>query len=97
MGDLHLTYNQITTYFIIGNIILGILFGLFPLIVGLKLKNRKYGVFGFVGAIVGGGILGLVLSFPVAFVFTWLILRGYAQVGEPGPGSSVSEPAAENL
>jgi NhaP-type Na+/H+ or K+/H+ antiporter len=39
------------------------------------MKNRKYGVYGFIGSIVGGAILGIFLSYPIAAILTWLILR----------------------
>ncbi|HBR58249.1 MAG TPA: hypothetical protein DEA22_12400 [Blastocatellia bacterium] len=74
MEELRLTYQDVLYYFTIVSLVLGALFGSFPMIVGLKLKNRKYAAFGFGGAIVGG-LLGVLVSFVVAFVFTLLILR----------------------
>ncbi len=70
-----ITYNQVLIYLSVINVILGFLFGAFPLIAGLLLKNRKYGIWGFIGSIIGGAFLGLFLSFPIALIFTWLILR----------------------
>lgn len=75
MQDLRLTYEQVLVYLAIWNAVLGILFGVFPLLVGLRLKNRKYGVFGFAGSFIGGAIAGVVIAFPVAVIFTWLMLR----------------------
>ncbi len=54
---------------------LGLLFGLIPLILGFLKKERSYGVFGFLGSIIGGSILGVFLSLPIVGIFTWLILR----------------------
>ena len=54
---------------------LGFLFGLIPLILGFIRKERSYGVFGFLGSIIGGGTLGVLLSVPIVAIFTWLILR----------------------
>ncbi len=54
---------------------LGFLFGLIPLILGFVKKERSYAVFGFLGSIIGGGILGIFLSVPIVAIFTWLILR----------------------
>ncbi len=54
---------------------LGFLFGLIPLILGFVRKERSYAVFGFLGSIIGGGILGIFLSLPIVAIFTWLILR----------------------
>jgi hypothetical protein len=93
MNNLQISYNEAILYLAIWNAVLGLLFGVFPLFMGLRFKNRKYGVFGFVGSIIGGSIAGVVLSFPVAFIFTWLILRGLsadtiaAAVNEPEPTS----------
>ena len=47
MGEISLTYKDVA-FFLIGiNILLGILFGLFPLIVGKKFGNGKFGTIGF--------------------------------------------------
>lgn len=54
---------------------LGLVIGLIPLITGIVKKNFKFGIFGFLGSIVGGAILGLLLAIPVAAIFTWLILK----------------------
>lgn len=55
---------------------LGLLVGLVPLILGFVKKNLKFGVFGFLGSIIGGAVLGLLLAIPIAGLFTWLIFRG---------------------
>ncbi len=39
------------------------------------MNNRKYGVYGFIGAISGRAILGVFLSYPIAAVLTWMILK----------------------
>lgn len=54
---------------------LGFLLGLIPLILGFIKKERSYAVFGFLGSIIGGSLLGIFLSVPVVAIFTWLILR----------------------
>ena len=54
---------------------LGLLLGLIPLILGFIKRERSYAVFGFLGSIIGGGILGVFLSVPIVAIFTWLILR----------------------
>jgi hypothetical protein len=54
---------------------IGVLLGLIPLIFGLKKRKQKYAVFGFFGSVIGGAILGVFLSLPIAAIFTWLILR----------------------
>lgn len=62
-------------YAMLANIALGFLFGAFPLLSGIILNNRKFGVYGFIGSIIGGAVLGVFLSFPIAAVFTRLILK----------------------
>jgi membrane associated rhomboid family serine protease len=75
MEQIKLTTNEAILYIALFNIGLGILFGLVPLIFGFIRKERSYAVFGFLGSIIGGALLGVFLSIPVAAIFTWLILR----------------------
>jgi len=75
MEELKISYTQAAVYITLINVLLGLFFGSFPLIAGLKMKNRNYAVYGFIGSIIGGTILGVFLSYPIAMIFTWLILR----------------------
>ncbi len=75
MEQIKLTTNEAILYITLFNIGLGILFGAVPLILGFIKKERSYAVFGFLGSVIGGLILGIFLSIPVAALFTWLILR----------------------
>lgn len=75
MQPIKLTTTEAILYITILNIGLGILLGAVPLILGFIRKERSYAVFGFLGSIISGAILGLYLSIPVAAIFTWLILR----------------------
>jgi hypothetical protein len=75
MEQIRLTNNEAIVYITVFNILLGIVLGLIPLILGFVKKERSYGVFGFLGSIIGGAILGLFLSVPIMAIFTWLILR----------------------
>ena len=95
MGDYRVTFNEVLVYFALINIVLGLLFGSFPLIAGLKMKNRNYAVYGFVGSVIGGAILGVLLSYPIAIIFTWLILRKPAETIEAIDGNSI-ESVIEN-
>ncbi|MBA3601810.1 MAG: hypothetical protein H0W45_11385 [Acidobacteria bacterium] len=54
---------------------LGLILGLIPLVLGFIKKKRKYAMFGFLGSLIGGALLGIFLSIPIAAIFTWLILR----------------------
>jgi hypothetical protein len=63
------------------NVVLGFLFGCFPLVAGILRGNQKRGFLGFVLALAGGAILGILLSFPLAMIFFWLLVRD--RVEEP--------------
>ncbi len=75
MEEVKMSFNDVIVYFAVANFVLGLFFGSFPLIAGLKMKNRNYAVYGFIGSVIGGAILGVLLSYPIAIIFTWLILR----------------------
>lgn len=75
MEQIKLTSNEALMYIAAINIGLGILFGAIPLVLGFIRKERSYGVFGFLGSVIGSAILGIFLSIPIAGIFTWLILR----------------------
>lgn len=74
MEPIHITYNELLVYIVIGGMILGVLLGLIPLILGIKRKKRNYGVYGFFASIVGGAISPLVSIIAVA-IFIWLISK----------------------
>lgn len=73
------------------NVVLGFLFGTFPLVAGIARGNQKRGFLGFILSLVGGSILGLLLSFPLAIIFTWLIVRD-----QPAVSSASSDQAPES-
>jgi len=89
MEQIKMTTTEAVLYITIFNIGLGILLGAIPLVLGFLRKERSYAVFGFLGSIIGGAILGLFLSIPVAAIFTWLILR--KPKPENASGASVSD------
>ena len=91
MEQIRLTNTEAILYITLFNIGLGILFGLAPLIFGFIKKDRSYAVFGFLGSIIGGAILGIFLSIPVAILFTWLILRKSKTQHSPTESSPDSE------
>ncbi len=74
MGKFNITYNESLVYLGLIGIVLGVLLGLIPLILGIKRKNRQYGIFGFLGSTIVG-ILSPILSVIVVAIFTWLILK----------------------
>lgn len=95
MEELRLTYQDVLFYLTVFNVVMGFFFGAFPMIVGLKMQNRKYAVFGLAGAVIGGGLLGVLVSFAIAFVFTWLIIRGIP-AEDPNENSEEPPPFAES-
>ncbi len=99
MQPVNITTNEAIFYASVVHAVLGFLLGLIPLITGFLKKEKSYGVFGFLGSLVGGAILGLFLSLPVAVIFTWLILRkskqASAEAGELGENPVAAE--VENL
>jgi len=89
MEQLSLTTNEVAAYLVIFNVLLGIFFGTFPLIAGLKMKNRNYAFYGFISSVIGGAILGVILSYPISIIFTWLILRNPVKTVEAIQENSV--------
>ena len=54
---------------------LGLLLGLFPLILGFVKGKIKLGLAGLIGSALGGSVLGVFLSIPIIAVCVWLILK----------------------
>ena len=77
-------------YLALAGVVIGILLGLIPLILGLKKKKRQYAIFGFIASVVCGAIMPL-LSVIVVAVFTWLILRKTTSEQNLSENSSDSE------
>ena len=88
MEQITLTTTEAILYTSLLHASIGLLLGLIPLVLGFIKKERSYAVFGFLGSIIGGSILGIFLSVPVAAIFTWLILRK--------PKNQSTEATAEN-
>lgn len=55
---------------------IGLVLGLVPLIFGFVKGRVKYGVIGLLACLVGGAVLGIILSVPAMVFFTWLVVRG---------------------
>ena len=92
MEEIRLTGRELIYYFAIANIVLGVLFGTIPLVAGLVSKNTRYGWLGLISSIIGGAVLGIFLSYPLALIFTWLAVRGPKQAE-----SAVETPQSEAL
>ena len=74
MNDIQLTFREAYVYVMIAGAILGVLFGLVPLIVGRRRNRKRLGTYGFIASIVGGAIAPL-LGLLVAGIFFWLVVR----------------------
>jgi uncharacterized membrane protein len=74
MEPIKVTYTELIYYVLIASILIGIVLGLIPLILGIKKHNRKYGMYGFLGSVIGGAITPII-SVIVVSIFSWLILR----------------------
>ena len=87
MEPIRVTYNELILYVILGSVVIGILLGLIPLILGIKKKKRNYGVYGFFASMFGGVISPLASIIAVS-IFTWLILRKVEAVAPEKSGAS---------
>ena len=75
MEDIRITFRDLALYIVIANVVFGVLLGFFPLLAGFSLANRKLALIGFIACLIGGTFLGLFLSYPLALIFVWLIVR----------------------
>ncbi len=75
MEPIKLNYTEFLAYAALINSFIGLLLGLIPLITGITKKQKSLGVYGFIGSIIGGAILGILLSIPIVSVVTYMILK----------------------
>ncbi len=69
--EIRLTYYDL----ILINTAIGFVLGLIPLVLGFFKKKIKLGLFGIIGSVVGGTILGIFLAIPITIIFSWLIVK----------------------
>ncbi|HQZ95497.1 MAG TPA: hypothetical protein PLP21_04220 [Pyrinomonadaceae bacterium] len=67
-------YQQYFYYILAAGIVIGLIFGTIPLILGIKRKKRNMGLVGFILAGVAGAFSPLI-AVVLTIVFTVLILR----------------------
>jgi len=79
--------DQYGPWIVVINIAIGLALGLIPLSIGLIRGRAKYGLYGFLSCLIGGGILGVFLSIPACIFFSWLCVR------QPKPADSVETDA----
>jgi hypothetical protein len=76
MDPSQMTQQQLIMYAVLFNTAIGFVLGLFPLIIGFVKGRVKYGLLGMAASVLGGAILGIILSVPAALIFSWLAYRG---------------------
>ena len=72
--QIHLTRQEFIIYALIIGVVLGFLLGLIPLILGIRKKKTRLGVYGLIASIIGGAISSI-LSLVIVGVFIYLILK----------------------
>lgn len=92
MDPSKMTTQEVMMYAALFNAGIGLVLGLVPLVLGFVKGRVKYGVFGFLACLVGGAVLGVILSVPAMVFFTWLVFRG----GRPATGAQEVESEFEN-
>ena len=86
MDPTKMTTQEVMMYAALFNAAIGLVLGLVPLFLGFVKGRVKYGVFGFLVCLIGGAVLGVILSIPAMVFFTWLVIRGgRAASGEADP------------
>lgn len=75
MDPSKMTTQEVMMYAALFNAGVGLILGLIPLILGFVKGNVKKGVLGFTVCLVGGALLGVILSVPAMVFFSWLIVR----------------------
>jgi hypothetical protein len=61
--------------YLISALIIGIVCGAIPVIIGTAREEMEIGMFGFIASVVSAVILGVYLAGPVAALFVFFILR----------------------
>lgn len=69
--------------FVAINVALGLVLGLVPFSLGFIKGRRKIGMIGLAVCVIGGAILGVLVSLPACILFTWLTFRQPAPAGSP--------------
>jgi hypothetical protein len=88
-------YSQYFYYILAADILIGLVFGLVPLIFGLRRKKRNLG---FTGFLLSGlvGAFSPLLSIVVAAVFVFLVMRNAAKTASNTNSSGFSSEESDN-
>ena len=90
MEPLNMTMREYFLYAALLGAGLGALFGLIPLILGMRRDKRRLGLYGFVASIVGGAIAPL-LSVVIVVIFSWIIVKKKADAEPPVESAETRE------
>ncbi len=74
MEQIRLNPSQAILFLTLVGVGVGILLGLIPLILGIRRKKTRLGVYGLICSIIGGAISSI-LSLIIVGIFIWLILK----------------------
>jgi len=87
MDPNQMSMRDVMVYAMLLNAGIGFALGLVPLIIGFVKGKVRYGILGMIVSVIGGAVLGVILSIPAVIIFTWLIL-GRSKVDNAGDGPS---------
>jgi len=87
MDPNQMSMRDVMIYALLVNAGIGFALGLVPLVIGFVKGKVRYGILGLIVSVIGGAILGVILSIPAVIIFTWLIL-GRTKVADPGDAGS---------
>ena len=90
MEPLNMTMREYFLYAALLGAGLGALFGLVPLILGMRRDKRRLGLYGFVASIIGGAIAPL-LSVVIVVIFSWIIVKKKADTEPPVESAETRE------
>lgn len=76
MDPTKMSTQEVMMYAALFNAGIGLVLGLIPLVLGFVKCRVKYGVIGLLTCLVGGAILGVILSVPAMIFFSWLTIKG---------------------
>jgi len=92
MNDIQLTFRELYLYVFIVGVVLGVIFGLIPLLLGRRRNKARLGLYGFIASIIGGAIAPL-LAIIVPAIFAWVITRNGSVQTDGVSGSATSSAA----
>ena len=90
MEPIHLSLREYFLYIAIIGAAVGAVFGIVPLLLGIRRGRRRLGIIGFAASIIGGAIAPL-LSIVVVAIFIWLIVKKNPPAGDDGASPGVDD------